>query len=36
MGIFDYVLKLLQLSDTEVKPFLLLIWAKILAIDAVR
>lgn len=33
VGIFPYVLKLLQSNAREVRPFLLSIWAKILAID---
>lgn len=33
VGIFPYVLKLLQSNAREVRPFLLSIWAKILSID---
>lgn len=33
VGIFPYVLKLLQSNAREVRPYLLSIWAKILAID---
>lgn len=33
VGIFPYVLKLLQSDAREVRPFLLSIWAKILAVD---
>lgn len=33
VGIFPYVLKLLQSNAREVRPFLLSIWAKILAMD---
>ncbi|KAJ6220879.1 hypothetical protein RDWZM_006691 [Blomia tropicalis] len=33
VGIFPYVLKLLQASARELRPFLVFIWAKILAID---
>lgn len=33
VGIFPYILKLLQSNAREVRPFLLSIWAKILAID---
>lgn len=35
VGIFPYVLKLLQSSATELKPLLVFIWAKILAVDCV-
>lgn len=33
MGIFPYVLKLLQASAKELRPLLVFIWAKILAVD---
>ena len=33
VGIFPYVLKLLQSSARELRPLLLFIWAKILAVD---
>uniref|UniRef100_U5ETP3 Putative guanine nucleotide binding protein mip1 n=1 Tax=Corethrella appendiculata TaxID=1370023 RepID=U5ETP3_9DIPT len=33
VGIFPYVLKLLQSSAKELRPFLVFIWAKILAVD---
>ncbi|XP_052865400.1 regulatory-associated protein of mTOR [Anopheles cruzii] len=33
VGIFPYVLKLLQSSAPELRPFLVFIWAKILAVD---
>ena len=35
MGIFPYVLKLLQSSARELRPLLVFIWAKILAVDSV-
>lgn len=35
VGIFPYVLKLLQASARETRPFLVFIWAKILAVDSV-
>uniref|UniRef100_A0A2M4A4U5 Putative guanine nucleotide binding protein mip1 n=2 Tax=Anopheles triannulatus TaxID=58253 RepID=A0A2M4A4U5_9DIPT len=34
VGIFPYVLKLLQSSANELRPFLVFIWAKILAVDS--
>lgn len=34
MGIFPYVLKLLQSSARELRPLLVFIWAKILAVDS--
>nr|XP_023022051.1 regulatory-associated protein of mTOR-like [Leptinotarsa decemlineata] len=36
VGIFPYVLKLLQSSAAELRPLLVYIWAKILAVDNVR
>lgn len=36
VGIFPYVLKLLQSSAKELRPLLVFIWAKILAVDNVR
>lgn len=36
VGIFPYVLKLLQASAKELRPLLVFIWAKILAVDNVR
>ena len=36
VGIFPYVLKLLQSSAKELRPILVFIWAKILAVDASR
>lgn len=36
VGIFPYVLKLLQSSAKELRPLLVFIWAKILAVDSVR
>ncbi|CAD5121741.1 DgyrCDS10218 [Dimorphilus gyrociliatus] len=33
VGIFPYVLKLLQSSVPEIRPFLVVIWAKIIAVD---
>ena len=36
VGIFPYVLKLLQSSARELRPLLVFIWAKILAVDRVR
>lgn len=36
VGIFPYVLKLLQSSAKELRPLLVFIWAKILAVDQVR
>ena len=33
VGIFPYVLKLLQSSARELRPLLVFIWAKILAVD---
>lgn len=35
VGIFPYVLKLLQASSKELRPLLVFIWAKILAVDSV-
>lgn len=35
VGIFPYVLKLLQSSARELRPLLVFIWAKILAVDTV-
>ena len=35
MGIFPYMLKLLQSKSRELQPVLVFIWAKILAIDSV-
>lgn len=35
VGIFPYVLKLLQSSAKELRPLLVFIWAKILAVDVV-
>jgi hypothetical protein len=35
VGIFPYVLKLLQSIVKELRPFLVFIWAKILAVDVV-
>lgn len=35
VGIFPYVLKLLQSSAKELRPMLVFIWAKILAVDGV-
>lgn len=35
VGIFPYVLKLLQSSAVELRPFLVFIWVKILAVDCV-
>lgn len=35
MGIFPYVLKLLQSSARELRPLLVLIWAKIMVVDNV-
>jgi len=35
VGIFPYVLKLLQSSARELRPHLVFIWAKILAVDSV-
>ena len=35
VGIFPYVLKLLQSSAREIRPLLVFIWAKILAVDSV-
>lgn len=35
VGIFPYVLKLLQSSAKELRPLLVFIWAKILAVDSV-
>lgn len=35
VGIFPYVLKLLQSSTKELRPLLVFIWAKILAVDNV-
>lgn len=35
VGIFPYVLKLLQSSARELRPLLVFIWAKILAVDSV-
>ena len=34
VGIFPYVLKLLQSSARELRPLLVSIWAKILAVDS--
>ena len=36
VGIFPYVLKLLQASARELRPLLVIIWAKIMALDPVR
>lgn len=36
VGIFPYVLKLLQSSAKELRPLLVFIWAKIMAVDNVR
>lgn len=36
VGIFPYVLKLLQSKNKELQPILVFIWAKILAVDKVR
>jgi regulator-associated protein of mTOR len=36
VGIFPYVLKLLQSSARELRPLLVFIWAKVLAVDQVR
>ena len=36
VGIFPYVLKLLQASARELRPLLVFIWAKILAVDQVK
>lgn len=36
VGIFPYVLKLLQSPATELREVLVFIWAKILALDKVR
>lgn len=36
VGIFPYVLKLLQSCAKELRPLLVFIWAKILAVDNVR
>lgn len=36
VGIFPYVLKLLQSNAKELRPLLVFIWAKILAVDSVR
>lgn len=35
VGIFPYMLKLLQSKSRELQPVLVFIWAKILAIDSV-
>ena len=35
VGIFPYVLKLLQSPAWELRPLLVFIWAKILAVDSV-
>lgn len=35
VGIFPYVLKLLQSSARELRPLLVFIWAKILSVDSV-
>lgn len=35
VGIFPYVLKLLQATAKELRPHLVFIWAKILAVDDV-
>uniref|UniRef100_A0ACB8EL13 Uncharacterized protein n=1 Tax=Sphaerodactylus townsendi TaxID=933632 RepID=A0ACB8EL13_9SAUR len=35
VGIFPYVLKLLQSSARELRPLLVFIWAKILAVDSI-
>ena len=35
VGIFPYVLKLLQSTARELRPLLVFIWAKILAVDSV-
>jgi regulator-associated protein of mTOR len=36
VGIFPYVLKLLQTTATELRQILVFIWTKILALDKVR
>ena len=36
VGIFPYVLKLLQSPAVELRPCLVFIWAKILAVDSVN
>ena len=36
VGIFPYVLKLLQSKNKELQPILVFIWSKILAVDKVR
>lgn len=36
VGIFPYVLKLLQSPAKELRPYLIFIWTKLLAADAVR
>jgi hypothetical protein len=36
VGIFPYVLKLLQSSARELRPLLVFIWSKLLAVDSVR
>jgi len=35
VGIFPYVLRLLQSTAREVRPLMVFIWAKILAVDSV-
>lgn len=35
VGIFPYVLKLLQSNARELRPLLVFIWAKILSVDSV-
>ena len=36
VGIFPYVLRLLQATSDDLRPYLVFIWAKILAVDRVR
>ena len=36
VGIFPYVLKLLQSQPKELRPLLVFIWVKILAVDGMR
>lgn len=36
VGIFPYILKLLQSTAKELRPLLTLLWAKILAVDPVK
>lgn len=35
VGIFPYVLRLLQATSDDLRPYLVFIWAKILAVDRV-